>query len=433
MQDYEGFVETDNMRELPWPPLLLHPLLEHTLRIPWASSDCRPYTVPPLFDAHRTSVPAPLAAAALTLPDLPSCAGRDPAPIPGSYYPAHPLDVLWPEWNYPQPHGRPLGGRHRFLPHGCEWRHAGMRPASAHRCTRRRASVLVLGDSHGRNVHDGMAHRLNGTRGVLHSSPKIAFKEARVGQVELAFQWDPRGDLALDEPDKLCRMLVERRVDVFFASIGFHLAIDQPVHVFLARLDALSAALDRCAGPAPHHHHHQQHHQHHQHHHQHQHHRAPYAGPRTRVLLTPPALPPRQDAPAVGSRQKSTNARLAYWAERARGWAEGRAGAGRGDGGPGAVPEGDGPRAAPEGDGPRAEPDDGLGADREDGPRAAPDDERRAAPGGVWAVLDAHALTAPLAWEPMFSDRLHYLVTDAHEAMVDEALGRAGVCPEGEA
>ncbi|TRM56123.1 hypothetical protein BD626DRAFT_520892 [Schizophyllum amplum] len=90
------------MRALPWPPL------EQPVRLPWAALDCRPYTVPPIFKSHLTKVPAP--PANQSLENLPSCAGDDP--IRGSYYPANSLDVLWPEWFYPQPGAtRPTSGR----------------------------------------------------------------------------------------------------------------------------------------------------------------------------------------------------------------------------------------------------------------------------------------------------------------------------------
>ncbi|TRM56120.1 hypothetical protein BD626DRAFT_520889 [Schizophyllum amplum] len=284
-EDYQGFVEGQDMRTLPWPPLLQRRLLEQPIRLPWAASDCRPYTVPPIFESHLTEVPAPLTPADQALEDLPPCTGDDP--IHGSYYPANSLDVLWPEWNYPQPHGRPVGGRYRFMPHDCEWRHAGMRASTAHRCTRRRESVYMLGDSHGRIIYDGMH--------------KLEFKSAKVGQVEFAFQ-----------------------------CIAFHLALDEPTHVFLDRLEAVFDA------------------------------HGAYSGPRTRVLVTPAAVAPRQDGDAAASKQKSTNARHAYWA----------------------------------------------------------------------ALAVPFALTEPMAWEPMFTDRLHYLLTDAHEAIVDEAVGRTGLCPD---
>ena len=176
------------------------------------------------------------------------------------------------------------------------------------------------------------------------------------------------------DPDQICATLVERKVDVFFASIvrpsqsrapqlltrplqAFHLAIDQPTHVFLTRLEQLFDAVDRCKKPASH---------------GHRKSHPAYAGPRTRVLLTPAAMAPRQDPPAVNSRQKSTNARLAHWTALAAPLARARG----------------------------------------------------------WALLDQFALTEPMAWEPMFTDRLHYLLTDAHEAIVDEAVGRTGLCPE---
>ncbi|TRM55581.1 hypothetical protein BD626DRAFT_524622 [Schizophyllum amplum] len=353
-EDYQGFVEGQHMRALPWPPLLQRRLLEQPIRLPWAASDCRPYTVPPIFESHLTEVPAPLTPADQALEDLPPCTGDDP--IRGSYYPANSLDVLWPEWNYPQPHGRPVGGRYRFMPHDCEWRHAGMRASTAHRCTRRRESVYMLGDSHGRIIYDGMVHRLNGTGGVMHASHKLEFKSAKVGQVEFAFQWDPRGELIAAEPQKICAALIERKVDVFFASIAFHLALDEPTHVFLDRLEAVFDAVHHCTKPAD-----RGHGQH-----------GAYSGPRTRVLVTPAAVAPRQDGDAAASKQKSTNARHAYWAA-----------------------------------------------------LAAPVARARG-----WAVLDQFALTEPMAWEPMFTDRLHYLLTDAHEAIVDEAVGRTGLCPD---
>ncbi|TRM55583.1 hypothetical protein BD626DRAFT_48325 [Schizophyllum amplum] len=107
------------MRALPWPPL------EQPVRLPWAALDCRPYTVPPIFKSHLTKVPAPppinhsrtsrhvlgttLSAARTTLRTHSTCYGRSGFT------------------HSPEPHGRPVGGRYRFMPHDCEWRHAGMR------------------------------------------------------------------------------------------------------------------------------------------------------------------------------------------------------------------------------------------------------------------------------------------------------------------
>ncbi|KAI5834331.1 hypothetical protein K523DRAFT_412494 [Schizophyllum commune Tattone D] len=345
-EEYLGFIETDDMRARPWPPLLNNPLLSQTLRIPWGSSDCRPYNVPPLFESHHTKVPAPLSPFELMVNNLPSCAGLDP--ITGSYYRAHTLDVLWPEIYYPQPLGRPVGGRYRFMPHDCEWRHAGMRAASAHRCTGKKSSVYTLGDSHGRLVHDGVIHRLNGTAGQMTASPKLEFKTAEVGEIDFAFQWDPRGELMVIQTERLCATLKEREVDIYFASIAFHLAIDQPTHVFLERVEKLFDAVDQCTD-------------------------AEYAGPSTRILLTPAAAAPRQDLAGSGLREKNTNVRHAYWSALVAPLAKSRG----------------------------------------------------------WALLDQFALTEPIAWEPMFMDKLHYLLTDAVEALVDEAVGRTGLCPEG--
>ena len=75
-------------------------------------------------------------------------------------------------------------------------------------------------------------------------------------------------------------------------------------------------------------------------------------------------MAPRQDPPAANSRQKSTNARLAYWTALAAPLAKSRG----------------------------------------------------------WALLDQFALTAPLAWETLVSDGIHFMMTDAHEALVDEEV-----------
>ena len=57
---------------------------------------------------------------------------------------------------------------------------------------------------------------------------------------------------------------------------AFHLAIDQPTHVFLERVEKLFDAVDQCAD-------------------------AEYAGPSTRILLTPAAAAPPAGAIGVGA------------------------------------------------------------------------------------------------------------------------------------
>lgn len=45
-----------------------------------------------------------------------------------------------------------------------------------------------------------------------------------------------------------------------------------------------------------------------------------------------------------------------------------------------------------------------------------------------WAAVDQFALTIPHAMEPLGTDSAHYLASDAIDAVVDEVIGKSGVC-----
>lgn len=46
-----------------------------------------------------------------------------------------------------------------------------------------------------------------------------------------------------------------------------------------------------------------------------------------------------------------------------------------------------------------------------------------------WKVVDQYALTMPHVIDPMLTDKAHYLMTDAMEAILDEVIGKAELCP----
>jgi hypothetical protein len=98
---------------------------------------------------------------------LPDCSGPDP--IPGSFIPAHPLDILYPPEVLPQPNGMPIMGRYGFVPEACTWRHAGLRFSRSRHCTQkdRNMKMYITGDSHGRILYDAIRHRLEGNTDTL--------------------------------------------------------------------------------------------------------------------------------------------------------------------------------------------------------------------------------------------------------------------------
>lgn len=104
---------------------------------------------------------------------LPNCSSS--FPIPGSFIPAHPLDVIYPPEVLPQPVGKPVVGRYSFIPESCKWRHAGLRFGDPSRCTQRHTKMLISGDSHGRVLYDSIVHRLQGRTDLLSDSVCLAY------------------------------------------------------------------------------------------------------------------------------------------------------------------------------------------------------------------------------------------------------------------
>ena len=156
---------------MPWPELQLHPLLAHAILLP-AHSLCRNYIPSPLNASHHLAIPG----SEHPIDDesaLPACSGQDPTR--GTYIPHHPLDLLDSPIQWPAPGGRRIGERYRFVPAGCKWKHAGMRFANIEACTEKRHHVLSIGDSHGRQLQDGLIHRLSGLPSVALESVRIAF------------------------------------------------------------------------------------------------------------------------------------------------------------------------------------------------------------------------------------------------------------------
>lgn len=45
-----------------------------------------------------------------------------------------------------------------------------------------------------------------------------------------------------------------------------------------------------------------------------------------------------------------------------------------------------------------------------------------------WSTVDQFALTIPFSMEPLSVDMAHYLVSDALDPILDEVIGKSGVC-----
>lgn len=163
-QRYTGFSDTNRS----WPEMLLYPL-HAPVHLNTCPEHCEMQLSKPLLPAKEiVSIPAPPPAYSSAALDLPDCAGPDP--IPGSYIPAHPLDILYPPEVLPQPFDAPVVGRYSFIPENCVWRHAGLRFGDVSPCSKRPAKMFITGDSHGRVSYDAMLHRLKGnTDNLLHS------------------------------------------------------------------------------------------------------------------------------------------------------------------------------------------------------------------------------------------------------------------------
>lgn len=151
--------------------MLLYPL-SAPVHMRTCASHCSIQIAKPLLSSNRIiSIPAAHSSEFNADLDLPSCVG--PEPIPGSFIPAHPMDVLYPPEVLPQPNDRPVMGRYNFVPESCVWRHAGLRFGDPSRCSARPARMFITGDSHGRVSYDTMLHRLNGNAWVLGESVRL--------------------------------------------------------------------------------------------------------------------------------------------------------------------------------------------------------------------------------------------------------------------
>ncbi|KIO24458.1 hypothetical protein M407DRAFT_244458 [Tulasnella calospora MUT 4182] len=47
-----------------------------------------------------------------------------------------------------------------------------------------------------------------------------------------------------------------------------------------------------------------------------------------------------------------------------------------------------------------------------------------------WSLVDQFDLTLPHNLEPLHTDLAHYLATDAMDPIVDEVIGKIGICSE---
>ena len=182
LQRYTGFADTNAS----WPEMLLYPL-SAPIHLRTCPSYCETQISKPLLPSQKIVTippPPPSAAPARVLPD---CKG--PEPIPGTYIPAHPLDVLYPPEVLPQPEEVPVVGRYGFVPEACVWRHAGLRFGDPTACSVRPAKMFITGDSHGRVSYDAMLHRLRGNTDNLLHSEKTGHKSGSVGKLDINFLW----------------------------------------------------------------------------------------------------------------------------------------------------------------------------------------------------------------------------------------------------
>jgi len=170
---YTAFSETNTS----WPEMLFDPLCD-SIALYTCPSHCKTQLSAPLLPTQIIyTLPAPLPSPSLFLPN---CSGPDP--IPGSFIPAHPLDVLYPPEILPQPSEKPIMGRYGFVPEACTWRHAGLRFSRSRHCTNknRKMKMLIIGDSHGRTTYDAIRHRLEGnTNTFFHNVHSVGLSPLR--------------------------------------------------------------------------------------------------------------------------------------------------------------------------------------------------------------------------------------------------------------
>jgi hypothetical protein len=153
VQRYTAFSETNTS----WPEMFFDPLCD-PIALHTCPSHCKIQLSAPLLPTQIIhTYPSPPPSRSLSLPN---CSGPDP--IPGSFIPAHPLNILYPPEVLPQPNGKPVMGRYGFVPEACTWRHAGLRFSRSRHCTKkdRKMRMYITGDSHGRILYDAVRHRL---------------------------------------------------------------------------------------------------------------------------------------------------------------------------------------------------------------------------------------------------------------------------------
>jgi hypothetical protein len=391
-----------------WPELLRTPLFSQTT-LSICSSICTPHPAP------RLDPSSPSATYPATFPDeyeahkfysqhfsnddLPACSPSEH--ISGSYIPQHPLDVLYPPAPLPtskfggasevtQP-GHPIAGRHVFIPHGCRYTHTGQRFHDATLCTtsptlasgpqNNKKKVLVIGDSHGRVIADGLVHRLRGERRIMDRSKKEGHKITTVGDIEIQFWWDPQGmdpdiiqcnpgedavqketqwvddgtgtgerkEIVVDTPGAGVRTPLHE-FDAVVVSVSAHIMVSHPTEQYMNVLRHIFDTYNACAASTTS--------------------ATSKRRPQARVYVPSPSIPNRMDRYPRENGDKRSAPRAAYYR------------------------------------------DVSLALAREKG----------------WRFVDQTRLTAGHGWEILMLDAAHYLGTDALDPILDEVLSKTGIC-----
>jgi hypothetical protein len=326
---YAGYDEKNSS----WPNMLRRPLLQESLEMSICSSSCEPFRAPRLAS---TSAPASVKSSHIYPPPspdqlsldqshnqklqvaLPACSTEEV--VPGSYLPQHPMDILYPPAPLPTSevggaseatsNGIPVAGRYTFVPHGCTHDtnlKGGRRfsdPSLMAACTSHPKRVMVIGDSHGRVIADGLAHRLSGNPNIMTESEKSGHKQHTLGSgpVDIQFWWDPKGDnegivSCTPGPDDV----PISEYDVLIVSVAAHVMGHDTTTFYRKHLESILQTFNSCEG----------------------------GGPKIKIYVPAPAMPNRVDKWPREYGDVRTNQKIRKWdavarevvqANKAQGW-----------------------------------------------------------------------------------------------------------------
>ncbi|KAM0790486.1 hypothetical protein ACM66B_003361 [Microbotryomycetes sp. NB124-2] len=389
-QDFDGTREVDaSPQSRPQPRLLMTPLVKEPVAFDICSSICQPF-VPSLVNDNDALVQAqaviPVKPSLAKSPQLKPCTAQ--SQFTGSYVPSNLISILYPRLPVPfsvkgrASSTRSTTGFYTFVPDFCAWSHSGLRFSDRRdKCVDAKKRdqggkghrALVLGDSHGRTVFDVALQRLKGERAVVTKSPKGS-KHETVGDVYMEYVWDP---YLKTKPS--CDRFAD--FDSITFSFGTHHLRQDCAHTttYLAHLFSILHEWPNVLKSCP---------------------QAKNKLPRLIIMTIPPMHP------QLHNHDCRTNPRISLWNKLLK------------------------QLVHPASFSAQAQPFQQLSVDAllfnstatttTTSGRGASED---------WFVVDFESLSKPVSIDTDLIDGVHYLMTDAIEVVVDDWIGRSGLCP----